>query len=119
MDKIELEGVKLYAYHGCMDEESRIGSDYTVELTIWANLEHSAKTDVLADTVDYVLLNQIIEEEMAIRAKLLEVVALRIVNRTFVDEPRVKKVKVKVTKMAPPINGDVEKVSVVMKRKRS
>ncbi len=118
MDKIQLEGVKLYAYHGCMDEESRIGSDYTVELTIWADLQFSAKSDKLKDTVDYVLLNKIISEEMANRAKLLEVVALRIINRTFVDEPRVKKAKVKVTKMAPPINGDVEKVSVVMKRKR-
>ena len=117
LDKIVLEGVKLYAYHGCMDEESRIGSDYNVELTIWAELEISSGTDKLVDTVDYVLLNKIITEEMAIRAKLLEVVALRIINRAFIDEPRVKKVKVKVTKMAPPINGDVEKVSVVMKRK--
>lgn len=118
MDKIHLEGVKLYAYHGCMEEESRIGSDYEVELMIWADLKKSAKTDHLKDTVDYVLLNRVVAEEMAIRAKLLEVVAQRIITRVFKDEPRVKKAQVKVTKMSPPINGDVERVSVILKEKR-
>jgi dihydroneopterin aldolase len=118
MDKIQLEGVKLYAYHGCMEEESRIGSEYEVELMIWADLKRSARTDHLKDTVDYVLLNRVVAEEMAIRAKLLEVVAQRIITRVFKDEPRVKKAQVKVTKMSPPINGDVERVSVLLKEKR-
>lgn len=118
MDKIQLEGVKLYAYHGCMEEESRIGSEYEVELMIWADLKKSARTDHLKDTVDYVLLNRVVAEEMAIRAKLLEVVAQRIITRVFKDEPRVKKAQVKVTKMSPPINGDVERVSVLLKEKR-
>lgn len=118
MVKIHLEGVKLYAYHGCMEEESRIGSDYEVELIIWADLKKSAQTDHLKDTVDYVLLNRVVAEEMAVRAKLLEVVAQRIIDRVFKDEPRVKKAQVKVTKMAPPINGDVERVSVILKEKR-
>ena len=118
MDKIQLEGVKLYAYHGCMEEESRIGSEYEVELMIWADLKRSARTDHLKDTVDYVLLNRVVAEEMAVRAKLLEVVAQRIITRVFKDEPRVKKAQVKVTKMSPPINGDVERVSVLLKEKR-
>jgi len=118
MDKIQLEGVKLYAYHGCMEEESRIGSEYEVELMIWTDLKKSARTDHLKDTVDYVLLNRVVAEEMAIRAKLLEVVAQRIITRVFKDEPRVKKAQVKVTKMSPPINGDVERVSVLLKEKR-
>ena len=118
MDKIKLEGVRLYAFHGCMAEESRIGSDYNVEMTIWANFSKSAKTDKLADTVDYVLLNHIITEEMAQRAQLLEVVASRINTRVLEEENRVQKVKVKVSKLGPPINGDVEMVSVIMKLKR-
>lgn len=118
MNKIHLEGVKLYAYHGCMEEESRIGSDYEVELVVWADLKKSAQSDALKDTVDYVLLNRVVTEEMAVRAKLLEVVAQRILTRVFKDEPRVRKAKVKVTKMSPPINGDVERVSVILKQRR-
>ena len=118
LDKIILEGVKVYAYHGCMDEESRIGSDYEVEMTIWADLSASALSDRLKDTVDYVALNRIIAEEMAVRAKLLEVVAHRINTRVLNELEMVHKVSVKVSKLGPPINGDVERVSVQMKLKR-
>lgn len=117
-DRIILEGVKVYAYHGCMDEESRIGSDYEVQMTIWADLSLSAKTDALKDTIDYVFLNKVIEEEMAVRAKLLEVVADRINRRVLAEDQRIRKVRVKVSKLGPPINGDVERVSVEMTLKK-
>lgn len=118
MDRIDVNGIKLYAYHGCMDEESRIGTDYEVNLSIWADLNVPAHSDKLSDTVDYVMLNRIVKEEMAIRAKLLEVVTQRICDRILNEEERVKKVEVSVSKLAPPINGDVERVSVVLRRKR-
>ena len=61
----------------------KIGSDYRVDLEIKTDLRKSAQTDDLADTVDYVHLNKIVVEEMAIRSKLLEHVAQRIIVRTF------------------------------------
>jgi dihydroneopterin aldolase len=119
LQRIDVKGIRLFAYHGCMDEESRIGTDYEVNLSVWADLRHSAETDKLKDTVDYVALNRIVKEEMAIRAKLLEVVAQRIVNRILSEEPLVQRVKVSVSKLAPPIQGDVERVSVVFKSSRT
>lgn len=119
LQRIDVNGIRLFAYHGCMDEESRIGTDYEVNLSVRADLRHSAETDKLKDTVDYVALNRIVKEEMAIRAKLLEVVAQRIVNRILSEEPLVQRVKVSVSKLAPPIQGDVERVSVVFKSSRT
>ena len=116
--RIDVNGIKLFAYHGCMEEESRIGTDYEVNLSVWADLRQSAQTDRLKDTVDYVALNRIVKEEMAIRAKLLEVVAQRIVQRILAEQPLVAKAKVAVSKLAPPIQGDVERVSVVFQVKR-
>jgi dihydroneopterin aldolase len=55
---------------------------------------------------------------MAIRAKLLEVVAQRIINRILAEEPLVQRVKVSVSKLAPPIQGDVERVTVVFNKQR-
>ena len=83
MGIIKVENIKLYAFHGCLDEEERIGSEYRVDITVTADLSTSAKTDDLNDTVDYVLLNKIVDEEMAIRSKLLEHVAQRILDRVF------------------------------------
>lgn len=113
MHRIDVKGIRLFAYHGCMDEESRIGTDYDVDVSVWADLSKSAVTDKLLDTVDYVALNKIVKEEMAIRAKLLEVVAKRIVDRIFKEHPMVTQAEVSVAKLAPPIQGDVQRVAVV------
>jgi len=118
LGKIHLKNIRIYSYHGCLVEESKIGSDYRVDLTITTDLSKSAQSDKLADTVDYVLLNQIVKDEMAIRSELLEHVAQRIVNSVFAKSSTITKVKVRVAKLNPPIGGDVESVAVVLKQKR-
>lgn len=119
MGIIRLQNVRVYAYHGCLEEESKIGSDYRVDLEIKTDLRKSMQTDELADTVDYVLLNRIIKQEMAVRSKLLEHVAHRIVGRIFAHIPEVARVKVTVSKINPPIGGDVEMVSIELEEYRT
>lgn len=118
MGTIKLNNIRTFSYHGCLIEEGKIGSDYRVDLEIKTNLRKSAETDDLHDTVDYVDLNRIIIEEMAIRAKLLEHVAQRIINRILRELPTVLKVKIGISKLNPPIGGDVEAVTIVIKQKR-
>lgn len=118
MEEIILKNIRVYAYHGCLTEEGIIGSDYRVDLKVCADLKKAIETDSLEDTVDYVHLNKIVKEEMAIRAKLLEKVAGRISDRIFKELTDVQKVKLKIAKVNPPIGGDVAKVIVKIKRKR-
>ncbi len=118
MGVIKVKNIRVYAYHGCLVEEGKIGSDYRVDLAVKANLKQSAKTDNLQDTVDYVHLNRIVKEEMAIRAKLLETVADKILDRILKDIDLVNYAKVKLSKLNPPIGGNVEMVSIVMERSR-
>jgi len=119
MGKIFLKNIRLYAYHGCMDEEEKIGSDYIVNLTVAADLERCSKSDRLLDTVDYVALHNIVKEEMKIRSKLLEHVAERILLRVMKEHVSVKKATVMVSKRNPPIGGNVEEVAVKRVLKRS
>ena len=118
MGIIKLTNIRTFSFHGCLEEEAKIGSNYSVNLTIKTNLQPSAKTDELTDTVDYVDLNRIVVEEMAIRAKLLEHVAKRIMDRVLKELQMVTKIEVEVTKLNPPIGGDVEGVTIIMKKKR-
>ncbi|MBB6681963.1 dihydroneopterin aldolase [Aequorivita sp. 609] len=118
MGTIRLKNIKIYAFHGCLVEEGQIGSDYLVNLTVKADLSKASKTDELADTVDYVMLQNIVREEMSIRAKLLEHVAKRIIDSVLIKLEMVNTVKVTVAKQNPPIGGDVAEVSVTMKKKR-
>ena len=119
MGKIYLKNIRLYAFHGCMDEEEKIGSDYIVNVVVKTNLDKSSKSDQLKDTVDYVALHAIVKEEMQQRAKLLEHVADRILNRIIEEHPSVQKAKVKVSKRNPPIGGNVDEVAVKRELLRS
>ena len=114
----KVTNLRVFAYHGCLVEEGKIGSDYRVDLTIKADLSKSAITDNLADTVDYVHLNRIVKQEMAIRAQLLEEVAHRILNRILLELKMIKKAKVAVSKINPPIGGNVEMVTIEMSKSR-
>ena len=118
MGFIKLKNIKVYAYHGCLVEEKMIGSDYRVDLKVKADLTTSAASDRLADTVDYVHLNHIVKEEMAIRSKLLEHAAERILARILKELPLVEKAIIDVSKINPPIGGNVEMVTITRERKR-
>ena len=119
MGIIKVENIRVYAYHGCLAEETIIGSNYRVDVSVRACLDKSSKTDELFDTVDYVTLNAIVVEEMSISAKLLETVVQRIISRVFNTCLEVKWASVSVSKLNPPIGGDVEKVTVILEQNRS
>tara|TARA_R110002072_G_scaffold235697_3_gene393358 strand:- start:23343 stop:23741 length:399 start_codon:yes stop_codon:yes gene_type:complete len=118
LGSIRLKQIKVYAYHGCLVEEEKIGSDYLVDLKVKASLAEASNTDSLKDTVDYVHLNRIVKEEMAKRSKLLEHVGKRIIDRIFKELLLVNEIKVQVSKVNPPIGGNVAEVIVSMKAKR-
>lgn len=115
---IKVENIRVFAHHGCLSEETKIGSDYRVDLEVKANLQPSAESDQLIDTVDYVFLNRVVREEMFKPKHLLETVAKRILSRIFNEDKMVKKATVCISKLNPPIGGDVEKVTIKMTERR-
>lgn len=118
MVEIYLKNVRCYCFHGCLKEESIIGSEYLVNLWAKGALGKASLTDKIDDAIDYVFLNKVIVEEMSIPSKLLETVAERILNRVLNDDNRIQKITVSVSKICPPINGDVESVAVKLSKKR-
>ena len=112
MGVITVSGIKLYAYHGCMHEEAKIGSAYEVDVLLEADFSGAAMTDDLTQTVDYVAVNKIVTEEMAIRSKLLEHVAKRIIDKLSNNHPEIVTIEVSVAKLNPPIDGNVDRVVV-------
>lgn len=110
--KIEVNGIQLYAFHGCLEEEARIGGKYQVDVKISTDFTEAAIFDDLTKTVDYVVVNKIVAEEMAIRSKLIEHVGLRILNRLKTEIIHTANYRVRIVKISPPINGDVINVAV-------
>ena len=115
---INVENIRVYAFHGCLKEETLIGSEYLVNVKVWGNLKKASVSDALIDTIDYVQINCIVKEEMNIPSKLLEHVAKRILDRLFSEIQLISKAKVVVSKINPPIGGDVGLVSIKLKHSR-
>jgi dihydroneopterin aldolase len=118
MGKIQVNNIKLYANHGCLNEEALIGSWYRVDIEVDVDLTKSSISDDLEDTVDYVQLNHIVKEEMVIRSKLLEEVANRILDRFFLELKMIKSATVSVAKLNPPIGGNVQEVVIILTKER-
>ena len=101
MGIIRVEDIRCFAYHGCMEEEGVVGTAFSVDVELKADLSVSAKSDLLTDTIDYVAVSGIVQEEMAIRSKLIEHVTQRILDRLMKDFPSVESSKAVVKAQHP------------------
>tara|TARA_Y200000002_G_scaffold318598_1_gene277596 strand:+ start:650 stop:1015 length:366 start_codon:yes stop_codon:yes gene_type:complete len=115
---VKVENLKIYAYHGCMKEEEVIGSDYIVNVTAFCSIEPKRLADEISTTVNYVDLAKIVVREMGVRSKMLETVAERISSSCLKEITLLEEVCVSISKICPPINADVEKVTVSLSNKR-
>ena len=111
---IEVNNIRVYAYHGCLEEEALIGQNYSIDIAIRIDFLEAALADDITKTVSYVDLNAIAHEEMGVRAKLIETVGLRILNRIKALNNSIEAIRVKVIKHCPPINGDVENTAIIL-----
>jgi 7,8-dihydroneopterin aldolase/epimerase/oxygenase len=112
MNIIRLNNIRVYAYHGCWEEEAIVGGEYVVDVALYGDFTNAALIDDLSQTVDYVQVKELVYQQMAIRAKLIETVAFRI-HSLLKDEFRwCEKVWVRITKLNAPMGGQVESVSV-------
>ena len=110
----EVEGLEFYPFHGHFDVEKVAGNRFLVNLKIEADCSKAGQTDNLEDTLDYQKAYLAVKEEMTISSDLLEHVCQRIISRIKTEFPKAQKVLVKVSKMNPPMGGQIEKVSVTL-----
>ncbi len=114
MALIEIEEMEFYAFHGHFDVEKVAGNRFLVNLKMEADCSKAGQTDKLEDTLDYQKAYLAVKEEMAIPSDLLEHVAQRIIDRIKSEFQEAQKVTVKVSKMNPPMGGQIGKVSVAL-----
>ena len=116
MEKLIVEGMKFHAFHGCNPEEAEIGGNYLVDVTVETDFSKPSSSDKLSDAVDYVAIYDITKKEMSVRSHLIEHVAQRIYDSLKKKFPQIKKIKVKVEKLNPPIGGEARSVSAVISK---
>ena len=113
---IQLENMEFRAPHGCYDLEKVVGNRYKVTLTMDAEIGSAAEQDDLLKSVNYLSVYEQVAEEMQKPSDILENVAWRILERIHCAFPQIVTSTIKVSKLAPPLGGKVEKVSVILSK---
>ena len=113
--KIELLGMHFKAYHGCLPEERTNGGEYVVDFRCPVNPETAVQTDDLASTLDYSAVYEIVSSQMAVPSNLLENVAGRIRNALEDAFPNLEEFEISVSKLNPPVGGNVDCARVTLK----
>jgi dihydroneopterin aldolase len=111
---ILLNSVEFYAYHGVMPQETKVGNRFTADIRLKVGVEKAACSDELSDTLNYAEIYRIMEKEMKIPSRLIEHVGGRIIRSLREAFPAIEGIELKISKMNPPIEGQVESASIVL-----
>jgi len=112
MSVISIENMRFYAHHGCFEQEQTIGTNFLVSIWFETNTCIAEQTDSIDDTVDYSKVYAIVKEQMSIPSHLLERVGRRIIDNIKQEFPSIDNIKLKISKLNPPVGGQMDCVAI-------
>ncbi|MEH7491709.1 dihydroneopterin aldolase [Neobacillus niacini] len=119
MDKIFVNQMEFYGYHGVFPEETRLGQRFVIDLMVLVDLKKAGQSDELEFSVNYGELFQVCKEVVEGEPyKLIEAVAEKIAQTVLGQFALVSEVTIKVIKPDPPIPGHYQSVAVEITRRR-
>lgn len=106
--------MQFFGRHGCLESERRDGNWFRVDLAYDYDMRKAMQNDDLEQAVDYSQIYELIKQEMAEPANLLEHLAGRILDTIIERFPKITYAELSVTKFNPPLDGRVESTSVTV-----
>lgn len=119
MDKVSVNQMAFFGYHGVFPEETKLGQRFIVDLDVFCDLKEAGVSDDLRYSINYAELYSLSKEIVEGKPyQLIEAVAEKIAMDVLEKFIKVSEVKVKVIKPDPPIAGHYQSVSVEITRRR-
>ena len=112
LNKIIIQGLRIYAYHGVMEQEHKIGAYFTIDLEVETDFTSAIESDELSGTISYADLFETVKCEMSQPSSLLEHVAGRIAKAILTDYPAAQSVRIRLLKENPPMGADCQRAGV-------
>lgn len=113
MDKIQIKGLEIFAYHGVNPEEKENGQPFLLDITLWADLSRARRSDDLNDTVNYAAVRKTVQRVFtAEKYDLIERAAQAVCDGVLGEHPQVEEVRVTLKKPEAPINAVFDYVAV-------
>lgn len=120
MDKIYLNQMAFYGYHGVFSEENKLGQRFKVDIVLHADLQPAGKTDDLNKTINYADIYTMTKEVIeGPPKKLVETLTETLAQKILDTYERVQSCQIKIIKPDPPIPGHYDSVAVEMTRSRN
>lgn len=110
--RYHISGIRIHAPIGWYAEEQEKGNDFLIDISYSAPFAAAADSDELTDSVDYARICQTVEDVFQKKCRLIEQIARDLVTNLEKNFPRISHIKVKVTKLNPPVSQSVEGISI-------
>ena len=110
-NSIALRDIKLWGYHGCLPEERKVGTEYSIDFVMKFDTSESEISDDITDTIDYSEVHALIVRVFSEPVNLMEHLARKIMDAVVNDFPAIKEASITIRKYNPPMkqfNGNVE-----------
>lgn len=112
--KVEVNRLKIYAYHGVGEQERVVGNEFEVSVSLIYPSLRVAESDTVPMAINYADIIEIITQQMRRPSSLLENVAWRIHQAIVSRYPEVNQGSVKVAKLTPPLPCSLSEAAAVI-----
>jgi len=119
MATVALEGLHLYAHHGVSGEERVIGGQYVLDVYFTLDIEAAAESDDVSQTADYSLVAPVAQAVLDKPRRLLETLVVEVASELLTHLPMVQAVKVRLSKLNPPLGAVAHRTFVEYDAQRS
>jgi 7,8-dihydroneopterin aldolase/epimerase/oxygenase len=116
MDFILLNHMQFHAHHGVFKQEQTVGNTYYIDLKIGGDFHKACQSDQIEDTLNYASVFLEVAEEMQKPCKLIETIAENICQRLKASFKIIQLIEIKLTKLNPPLKGQMDSVSIILTR---
>lgn len=111
---ISLEKMKFRAFYGIYPEEKILGNELLAEIKV--SIEETGPITWISQTVDYEKVYHIIAEEIKRPHYMLEELVQICIDRIKKDFPQILMIEMQLSKLHPPLSGEVGCSKVTLKR---
>lgn len=119
LDKIYVNQMEFWGYHGLFPEENKLGQRFYVDLELELDLRPAAESDDMTKSIDYGAIYEVTKKTVEGKHhKLVETVAEKLSNELFGEFPLLEGCLIKVYKPDPPIPGHYKSVAIEIYRRR-
>ena len=117
--KLIIEGLEVFAHHGVLEEEKKLGQKFVVSLEIWLDASRAAALDNIEDTINYAQLCRRAGDFLVSKSyDLIEAAAAGLCELILLEYPLARRVKVCLKKPWAPIHMHLASVGVEVERGR-